>query len=65
MKDLSKNALTEQDILILVPLGVPFYTDKDTGKTYIRKQYWNGITPKLREAISNALTLGDHNNDNA
>ena len=65
MKDLSKNALTEQDILILVPLGVPFYTDKDSGKTYIRKQYWNGITPTLRDAILKALNLGEDNNDNA
>jgi hypothetical protein len=59
--NLSKRPLNDQQIATLAILRVPFYTDKETGMTYVSKRYWYGINQALREALARAVAVdADH-----
>lgn len=38
-------------------MHVTLFTDKVTGKTFIHKQYWNGITDQHRQMLTEVLEV--------
>jgi hypothetical protein len=55
MIDLSTTPLTHEQIEVLAIMRVSFYTDKESGNTYVSKRYWKGISQTLREALVRAV----------
>ena len=50
--DLSRTPLSHAQVAALIALRiVHLWTDKNSGKIYVSRRYWNGITQEMRDAL--------------
>lgn len=55
MNDYRNTPLNEWQIYALGKMRATLYTDATTGRTYVHKGYWSGITEQHREMLTKLL----------
>lgn len=64
-RDITWTPLTEEEIAFFVPMGVQFWSEYKTGKVYISRRWWNGVTQHKRETVQMLIDHWRNKNANA